>query len=119
MFLIPKPSVIANKASLLQIPSVHLAGWSYILGAATAGQAVRCGVVVPARQGNAAGVEAFVGEGDDLFVAFFADDNTGCTPGEIVHVPEGPDGEDEGVDGVCEDVDDHPACVESVSIRGW
>lgn len=65
-------------------------------------------VFFPFLLGNGVWVKfAFVGD-DDLAAAFACDD-TGVSPGEVIHVPEGVEREGEGEDGDGDDVDNHPA----------
>ena len=68
-------------------------------------------------KGNAAGVETFVLNRDYLLAVLFADDNTRVTPGEVVLVPEGVDGEDKGIDGEGDEVDYHPSNVLPLSFK--
>ena len=74
-------------------------------------EAVGRGVIVPALQGDTARIESFVFESYDFLFSFFADNDTGVSPGEVVLVPERVNWEDEGVNGEGENVDDHPAYV--------
>lgn len=84
---------------------------------AAAGEVVGQGVVVPALEGDAAGVETFVFDGYDLLFAFLADDDTGVSPGEVVLVPEGVYWEDEGVDRESQEIYDHPSDVLPLSFE--
>ena len=64
-------------------------------------------VLFPALAGDGLGIElAFVA--DDKFLALITSDDTGISPGEIIHVPEGVERQGEGEDGCGDDVDDHP-----------
>jgi hypothetical protein len=54
---------------------------SALLGVATTSrQVVVQGVIVPTLQRNAARVEAFIVNSDDLLLALLTDDDTGVTP---------------------------------------
>ena len=87
------------------------------LDTATTGKVVCESIVVPALKRNAAWVEAFVFDCNNLLLAFLANDNTGVSPREIVLVPERVDWEDERIDRECQDIDDHPSDVLPLSLE--
>ena len=54
-------------------------------------------------------VELLILVGDDLLLLPFSNNNTSVTPTELVHAPEGIDGQEETVDRVEQDIHYHPS----------
>ena len=96
---------------VVSVPAIDLLLRHVAYVATTARQIIGKSIVVPSLQWNGSGVEAFVFQCNDLFVAFLSNHDSRVTPAEVILIPEGVDREDKAINGKCDDVDDHPSHV--------